>query len=46
LFQDVLPLLLERAAPKQQVNIGRLTAPTLVEVTAMHKEGDTYKVPG
>jgi hypothetical protein len=41
---DVLPMLLDRAASKHEFNIGRLAAPIIVEVTAMHKEGDTYNI--
>jgi hypothetical protein len=32
--RDVLPMLLERALPKQEIHVGQLTAPTIIEGTA------------
>ena len=43
LVDSVIPIL--AAAPKQQVNIGQLTAPMTIEGTVMSK-GDTYNVSG
>jgi uncharacterized protein YjbI with pentapeptide repeats len=40
---DVLPLLLEKALPKQEFNIGKLTAPMIVEGPTMSR--DTYNIP-
>jgi hypothetical protein len=41
---DVLPLLLEKALPKGIINIGRLTAPMIVEGHTMSR--DTYNISG
>ena len=43
LVERVIPTL--AAAPKQQVNIGQLTAPVTIEGTVMNK-GDTYSISG
>ena len=45
MVQDVLPILLERAVPKREFNIGRVTAPMIIEGATMHK-GDTYNIQG
>src|SRR4051812_45788824 len=36
--------MLERALPRQEINIGQLTAPMVSEGTTM--SGDTYNIPG
>jgi hypothetical protein len=41
---DVLPMLLEKAVPKHEVNIGQLTGPMTIEGPAMSR--DTYNIPG
>jgi uncharacterized protein YjbI with pentapeptide repeats len=43
-MEDVLPLLLAKALPKQEINIGHLTGPTTIEGIAMSR--DTYNIPG
>jgi uncharacterized protein YjbI with pentapeptide repeats len=43
LVERVIPTL--AAAPKQQVNIGQLTAPVTIQGTVMNK-GDTYNISG
>jgi hypothetical protein len=42
--EDVLPKLLEKAAPKQEINIGQLTGPTTIEGIAMSR--DIYNISG
>jgi hypothetical protein len=44
LVRDVLPMLMKRALPKTEVNIGQITGPTSIEGTTM--SGDTYNIPG
>jgi hypothetical protein len=40
-IHDILPMMMERALPKTEVNIGQITGPTTIEGTTMSK--DTYK---
>ena len=40
-----MPRLLEKALPKQEINIGHLTAPMVIEGPTMSR-GDTYNIPG
>jgi hypothetical protein len=42
--QDVLPMLLERALPKTEVNVGQITGPTIIEGSTMNR--DTYNIHG
>jgi hypothetical protein len=43
-LQDVLPLLIEKAVPKQTFRIGQLTAPMIIEGHTMSR--DTYTITG
>jgi uncharacterized protein YjbI with pentapeptide repeats len=42
--RDILPMMMERALPRTEVNIGQLTAPMTIEGTTMSKK--TYNVHG
>ena len=44
LVQDVLPMLLKQALPRQEVHLGHVTAPVTIEGTAMSR--DTYNISG
>lgn len=42
--QDILPMMMERALPRTEVNIGHITGPNTIEGTTMSK--DTYNIHG
>jgi hypothetical protein len=44
MVRDIVPMLLERALPKTEVNVGQITGPTIIEGSTMSR--DTYNIHG